>query len=512
MWQVRRELTARLCGEDAETCPILERGGLDITTTLDWRLQEIAEKWVKAADDRAPREEPEGAREGPRPRVRGVDAEPAHEGPPQRRAGGDGLPDRRARGVRRIGERERDEGDEEVPAPVRRHRGRLAAARVRVQADRLRRPASTPATITAASMFMDVVTDFGGGYTPTDADRLERGPGPHAQRPPVLAQHPRGQGARRSSATTRSRRRPSRWGSCSATARWTPALSFALGVEEVRPLDLVRAYGVLGDAGRLVDQTTIITVDDHERRGAADRGGPRRARAGHRSRGPRSSSPTSSPATPTPGSTRSGASSAITDDGKRRPATLKTGTNNDAKDLNAYGYIARTEPRRARGRRVRAGGGRVERQLGQLGRQHAAGPVVLDRRHDLRLGGLPRGGDRGLEHQLRSSGPTKASWPSRWIPGPGCSPTRAANRWRSCSSSGPRRRPTCPQDARCGEAVLQVAGFEAQHASWMRANEGWLRRARAGTGRPGRPGEHPDRLLLQQLVQPVRPLVGSARR
>ena len=28
----------------------------------------------------------------------------------------------------------------------------------------------------AGSMFMDVVTDFGGGYTPTDADRLERGP------------------------------------------------------------------------------------------------------------------------------------------------------------------------------------------------------------------------------------------------------------------------------------------------------------------------------------------------
>ena len=27
-------------------------------------------------------------------------------------------------------------------------------------------------------------------------------------------------------------------------------------------------------------------------------------------------------------------------DGKHRPATLKTGTNNDAKDLNAYGYIA----------------------------------------------------------------------------------------------------------------------------------------------------------------------------
>ena len=31
-------------------------------------------------------------------------------------------------------------------------------------------------TMTAATMFMDVVTDFGGGYTPTQADKLERGP------------------------------------------------------------------------------------------------------------------------------------------------------------------------------------------------------------------------------------------------------------------------------------------------------------------------------------------------
>ena len=31
-------------------------------------------------------------------------------------------------------------------------------------------------TITAGTMLMDVATDFGGGYTPNDADRLERGP------------------------------------------------------------------------------------------------------------------------------------------------------------------------------------------------------------------------------------------------------------------------------------------------------------------------------------------------
>ena len=31
-------------------------------------------------------------------------------------------------------------------------------------------------TMTAATMFMDVVTNFGGGFTPTQADKLERGP------------------------------------------------------------------------------------------------------------------------------------------------------------------------------------------------------------------------------------------------------------------------------------------------------------------------------------------------
>ena len=49
VWQVRKELTTRLCGADAQTCPRLERGGLEIITSLDMRLQGLAEKWVQAA-------------------------------------------------------------------------------------------------------------------------------------------------------------------------------------------------------------------------------------------------------------------------------------------------------------------------------------------------------------------------------------------------------------------------------------------------------------------------------
>jgi len=49
VWAVRDELTAKLCGPDADTCDAMQRGGLRVITTLDVGLQKIAEKWVKAA-------------------------------------------------------------------------------------------------------------------------------------------------------------------------------------------------------------------------------------------------------------------------------------------------------------------------------------------------------------------------------------------------------------------------------------------------------------------------------
>ena len=78
----------------------------------------------------------------------------------------------------------------------------------------------------------------------------------------------------------------------------------------------------------------------------------------------------------------------------RRPATLKTGTNNDAKDLNAYGYIAPpTEEGRADGAYALAVGvwnGNSDNSLVST----PEAPALLDRRLDLRLAGLPPGGQR----------------------------------------------------------------------------------------------------------------------
>jgi len=50
VWQVRHQLGAILCGEpNADDCPLIDTGGYQVTTTLDWKMQQVAEKWVKAA-------------------------------------------------------------------------------------------------------------------------------------------------------------------------------------------------------------------------------------------------------------------------------------------------------------------------------------------------------------------------------------------------------------------------------------------------------------------------------
>src|SRR5206468_2047953 len=48
VWAVRDELTQKLCLGQA-SCERLDAGGLRVITTLDVKLQKIAEKWVRAA-------------------------------------------------------------------------------------------------------------------------------------------------------------------------------------------------------------------------------------------------------------------------------------------------------------------------------------------------------------------------------------------------------------------------------------------------------------------------------
>ena len=292
------------------------------------------------------------------------------------------------------------EGDEEVPAPVRRPRRRLAPAGLGVQAGRLLHRASPNKSITAASMFMDVVTNFGGGYTPTDADNLERGPGPGARRPQLLAQHPGREGGH----GDRQRRDPGAGrgdGDPVPGRRSVDAgAAFALGVEDVHPLDLVRAYGTHRRPGpaRGADH------DPHGHRQHRHRRRSRRASA--RSR-PQALDPgaayimtdilagnTNPQQEPVLGPVRDQRRRRAPARRRSRPApATRRATSTPTASSAPPTTAARKDDEYALA--VGAWNGNSDNSLVSAPRRTA----VLDRRHDLRLAGLPRGGDQGLEDQ-----------------------------------------------------------------------------------------------------------------
>ena len=129
----------------------------------------------------------------------------------------------------------------------------------------------------------------------------------------------------------------------------------------------------------------------------------------------------------------------------RRPATLKTGTNNDAKDLNAYGYIAPpTEEGRADGAYALAVGvwnGNSDNSPVST----AARPGLLDRRLDLRLAGLPQGGQPQVAGDPLRSGRRRPRPRTRSTRGPGCRRAAAASPSTSGSSRAPSPRTRSPR-------------------------------------------------------------------
>jgi membrane peptidoglycan carboxypeptidase len=337
IWRVRDELASKLCGEDS-TCPPLDQGGLRVTTTIDSRIQGIAEKWVKSATI-VPRQD---------------DIEAAAErldlpyGEWMRN-----LADKRLRNGAIVAV---DYQTGEVIAYVGSADYYATNSTSRFQpkydvaGEGYRQPGSAfkpfnyaigidSKAMTAGTVLMDAATDFGNGFTPNNADQLERGP------------------VRVRSALQFSLNIPS----VKAVAINDPAtvftraqdfgmefrgdasqagLSLALGTQETPPIDLVTAYATLANGGRYIGHTTILTVTDRDGTPVMD---PYEAPAGEQVVSPQAAFIVTDILN---GNTQRrvnpywGEFFIEGPEGKRRPATLKTGTNNDAKDLNAYGYIA----------------------------------------------------------------------------------------------------------------------------------------------------------------------------
>jgi membrane peptidoglycan carboxypeptidase len=345
VWQVRKELGSILCGpESAENCEKVDTGGYQVVTTLDWTMQESAEKWTYAA-----------ARVPNLPDPKGTLAAM-------------GIPQSDWGWITKL----RGENMNNAASAVIDYRtGQILAyvgsacytcpgdARFQPQFDVLsdgwRQPGSAikpvnyvtgidDKTMTAATMFMDVVTNFGTAdhpFTPTDQDKLERGP------------------VRMRSALQASLNIPSIKASfvngldhlfarmkafgLEMPSGAIPVASMGIGTIETHPIELLGAYGAIANGGVLMPRTLILEVRD----GNGDVVYPTSSDV---VKGTRLVSPQAAYIVTDvlAGNTLKNQSPlwakwAILDGGQRRPAGYKTGTTSDNRDTAAYGFLAPPE-------------------------------------------------------------------------------------------------------------------------------------------------------------------------
>ena len=477
VWQVRRELAAQVCGAGVSTCSVLERGGLTITTTLDWKLQQIAEKWVKAA------------------------AILPHQKSPKAYAALIGVPYRpwmanlTNKSLYNGALIAQDYQTGQIIAYVGSAWAEAPKATKRFQpkfdvlADGWRQPGSAfkpvmyataiaSRKVTAGTVFMDVSTDMGGGYIPTDADLLERGP-------------VRVQDALRFSLNIPAVKTLSVTGvpqvqaqaeAMGVTFQHGPTnagLSFALGVAEVHGKDLVRAYGALADGGQLVDQTTILTVLDPNNKPLIDNTDPSKLTVKKVIDAGAAYIITDTLAGNTQPSINPfwGQFELTSTSGQHRPATLKTGTNNDAKDLNAYGYIGvPSASDRKKGEYALAVGawnGNSDNSLVST----AADPLFSIEVTTYVWEGFLQEATKSwsINQFTRPDGLDQATldpWTGQLASGKGPNVTQLFL---------PGTAPTAALPAgTCGEAVLTTVGFENNNPQWLAADRAWLKRAQRG--------------------------------
>jgi membrane peptidoglycan carboxypeptidase len=336
--QARSELGTILCGPDAaNNCPQIDSGGYTIVTTLDWRLQRMAEKWTEAGA-RAPNAKDTAAYV----KTLGVSYQAW-------------IKNMRGTGINNGALAAIDYRTGQVyaytgSAGFYLKGNKKFQPQFDVLEDGWRQPGSAfkpinyvvgieDRTLTASTMFMDVVTDFGGGWTPVDADRLERGPLRLRQAIQVSLNIPAVKASIRIG-PDRVFERAKDFG-----IRWQNATNpggsaIAIGTVEVHMIDLISAFGAIANGGVLMPRTTILEVRNAQGETIWPLTGA--ATAGKRVVSAQAAfimtdilASNTDPAQNPFWSKR-----AILDGTKRRPAALKTGTTDATKDLTAVGFLA----------------------------------------------------------------------------------------------------------------------------------------------------------------------------
>ena len=343
VWQVRDELATILCpGQTVDECAEIDTGGYRVTTTLDMTKQTTTEKWVYAASRTPNFKDTRDYLERLEIPTRDHDWILNLRGKNLHNGAAAVMDYRTGQILAYVGSGSYTSPGNDKFQP-----------QFDVLSKGWRQPGSSikpinyaigieDRTMTAATLFMDVVTDFGRNYTPTQADNRERGP------------------VRLRSALQFSLNIPSiKAGIMNGLDRFyersadfglsyipgsVPVTSMGIGTIEVHPIDMLTAYSTLANGGQKAPRTTILSVIDEDGQTVWP-----------------------DPSTPAPVATTvvspqaayiltdilAGntdpevnpfwAKWAIYEGNKRRPAAYKTGTTNDNRDVHAYGYLAPPE-------------------------------------------------------------------------------------------------------------------------------------------------------------------------
>jgi membrane peptidoglycan carboxypeptidase len=339
VWQVRNQLAGILCPDlPVDECKDIDTGGYRVTTTLDRKMQATTEKWLFATA-RAPN------LSQTRTRLKALKI-PAKDYSWIEKLRGKNINNGAAAVIDyRTGEVLAYSGSASYTA----NGTKEFQPQFDVLSDGWRQPGSSikpinyaigieDKTMTAATMFMDVTTDFGGKFVPTQADKKERGP------------------VRLRSALQFSLNIPSiKAGLMNGLDRFydrskdfginwvpksVPVVSMGIGTIEVHPIDLLGAYGAIADGGKLMPRTMILKVTRADGTVIWPDPGVK----------PKAKTVISAQAAYIitdilKGNTERATNPfwgewAVTDGSTRRPAAYKTGTTNDNRDVHAYGFLA----------------------------------------------------------------------------------------------------------------------------------------------------------------------------
>ena len=335
---VREAAAGIVCPDDPAVCTKLDTDGYKITTTLDWSMQQSADKWAAAvlsADivDYKPYLRSLGI---PKPtdwlkKIRGSNIHNAAIATMDARTGDilayTGSANYYAESTSPAFQPQYD--------VLKAYRQPGSAIKPIIYGYALQERSITPATL-----FMDVPVDFGEGWTPGEWDNLERGP--------VRMRHAL-QGSLNIPAVKTALR-------AGADRIWNDmrngvfkflgddnyaGASIAIGTLESRYVDVLSAYSALASKGDAVPRRYVLRIEDRNGELIWKASSPESERRSVMEPAvaeivtdiiAANTDPSQNPVW--------AARRLIAENGKRRPATMKTGTTDQAKDLAAFGYLA----------------------------------------------------------------------------------------------------------------------------------------------------------------------------